>query len=259
MSTNVSTALTALRRVEHCMGTVFTFDIRPPGVDESVVDHAVRWLHWVDATFSTYRADSQISRLGRGELNLRDCSAHVRTVLSRCRELEAESCGYFSAYPAGHLDPSGYVKGWAIERVSDLLVAAGSTNHSVNGCGDVQCVGQSAAGQPWRIGITHPHHRADLIAIVVGTGADLAVATSGTAERGHHVLDPHTACAPVGLASLSVSGPRLAEADAYATAAFAMGTDALDWLEQLDGYHGFVVASDGTTRATCGWAHADEH
>ncbi len=102
--------------------------------------------------------------------------------------------------PGGTLDPSGYVKGWAIQTASDILLAGGSTNHSVNGGGDVQCVGDSAPGQPWRNGVTHPQRPGDLVA-----GSGIAVATSGTSERGHHVLNPHTQRAPLGL-GLAVAG-----------------------------------------------------
>lgn len=246
-----SAFLAAGRRVERCMGTAFSFDVRPPGVAESAVDEAVRWLHQVDAVFSTYRSDSQISRIARGELGPKLAAPDVREVLARCRQLEEDTGGYFSAYAAGALDPSGYVKGWAIERASDILRAAGSGNHCVNGGGDVQCVGTAGAGQPWRIGIAHPHRRGDLVGVVAA--ADLAIATSGTAERGAHVLDPHTGRPPTGLASVTVTGPRLADADAYATAAFAMGAQALDWLDELPGHCGFVVAADGRSRATTGW------
>lgn len=232
------------------MGTVFTLDVRAPGVPARAVDGAVAWLHRVDAVFSTYRPDSEVSRLGRGELALDSCSADVRAVLARCAELSAETGGFFSARPGGTLDPSGYVKGWAIERASELLRAAGSTNHCVNGGGDVQCVGEAAPGRPWRIGITHPARPGDLAGIVAGAaGADLAVATSGTAERGAHVLDPHTGRPPEGLLSVTVIGTRLADVDAYATAAFAMGTGALAWLAGRPDLRAQVVLADGTTRA----------
>ncbi len=120
---------------------------------------------------------------------LAQCSAQVVAILERCAALEAETDGYFSAYAGGCLDPSGLVKGWAIEAASDLLVAAGSTSHCVNGGGDVQCVGDSAPGVPWRVGIAHPLRAGELATVVTGT--DIAVATSGPAERGPHVLDPH--------------------------------------------------------------------
>ncbi len=246
-----------VRHVEHCMGTVFTIDVRSPGVPHRAVEEVVAWLHHVDAVFSTYRADSEVSRLGRGELALDSCSSDVRTVLARCAELAAETGGYFSARAGGGLDPSGYVKGWAIERASDLLRAAGSTNHSVNGGGDVQCVGWAAPGRPWRIGVAHPLDRTALAGVVEGApGADLAIATSGTAERGDHVLDPHTGQPPRGLASVTVVGTRLAAVDAYATAAFAMGTSAVDWLSGRPDLRSQVVHADGRAWSSPGFAAA---
>lgn len=239
---------TATRRVVHCMGTVFSFDVRPPGVPDAVLDDAAALLHDIDARFSTYRPDSEISRLARGELRAGDCSADVRLVLDECERYRQVTGGYFSAHAGGALDPSGYVKGWAIQRASALLSEAGSTSHSVNGGGDVQCVGDAAAGTPWRIGIADPRVPGEIVALAAGT--DFAVATSGAAERGAHILDPHTGRPPTGLASLTVVGPRLVEADVYATAGFAMGVAAAQWFESLPGYKAFAVTVDGDTWST---------
>jgi thiamine biosynthesis lipoprotein len=236
------------RHVEHCMGTVFSFDIRSPGVDPLVVDTVIGWLHWVDSTFSTYRADSQISRLGRNEITAADCGSEVREILERCDALEAETGGYFSPRAGGDLDPSGLVKGWAIERASDMLSAAGSTNHCVNGGGDVQCIGRPESDSLWRIGIAHPERPADLVGIASGT--HLAVATSGNAERGPHILDPHTRTSPTVLSSVTLVGRDLATTDAYATAAYAMSAAAPAWIETLVGYHGLVVFADGSEWAS---------
>lgn len=216
------------RHVEHCMGTVFSIDVRPPGVAAEAVREVVEWLHGVDAAFSTYRADSEISRLQRGELTLAACAPEVRDVLARCDELSDETDGFFDARYAGALDPSGYVKGWAIERAGDLLEAAGSVNHCINGGGDVQCLGNAAPGRPWRVGVTDPLRPGRLLG--TATGNRLAVATSGTAERGTHLVDPHSGHRPTTFASITVIGTRLADVDAYATAAFAMGERAADWL-----------------------------
>jgi thiamine biosynthesis lipoprotein len=240
------------RVVEECMGTVVSFDIRAPFVEPAVVADVIGWLHWVDATFSTYRTDSEISRIGRGELTPAGAAPEVRLILDRCAELSEQTDGYFSAFPAGSLDPSGLVKGWAIEQASDRLLAAGAVNHSVNGGGDVQCAGEAAPGRPWRIGVADPADRSRILAVVAGR--DLAVATSGSAERGAHLLDPHTGAPPTGLASVTVAGSRLATADAYATAAYAMGPAAPAWLARLAGYRSFVVRADGSTWASPGFA-----
>lgn len=233
------------------MGTVFSVEVRDPGVDERALDDVVRWLHWVDATFSTYKPGSEISRLGRGEIALAQCDPRVQDVLRLCDEVQRATDGYFSARAAGNLDPSGLVKGWAIEKASERLRTAGSANHCVNGGGDVQCAGDFAPGQPWRVGVTHPLLPRKLAGIVVGT--DLAVATSGIAERGEHVIDPHTGAPPSGLASVTVIGRHLTEVDAYATAAFAMGAKSQAWLEQLPGHWGFAITAEGGTWRTSGF------
>ena len=240
------------RRVEECMGTVFSIDVRGAGVPADVLDAAVRRLHWVDATFSTYRPDSVVSRLSRGELTAEECPAEVREVLGLVREAAAASDGYFTEAPHGFLDPTGIVKGWAVERASDMLVAAGSTSHVVNGGGDVQLVGESGAGRPWRVGIAHPLRPRQLVAVV--SARDAAVATSGTAERGRHIVDPHRGGPADGLASVTVAGPRLAWVDACATAAFAMGLDrGLAWLESLPDVEGLFVTPNGRTQHTTGF------
>jgi thiamine biosynthesis lipoprotein len=234
------------------MGTVVSFDVPAwAGGDSGPLGRAVRWLHWVDATFSPYRDDSEVSRLGRGSLALADCAPEVAEVLAACADVTARSGGYFTTTPGGRLDPSGYVKGWAIERAAAMLTESGSTAHTVNGGGDIQCVGDRGPGQPWRVGITDPL-RPGALALVVA-GRDFAVATSGVAERGPHIIDPHTGQPATGLASITVVGPSLAAADAYATAAFAMSRHARDWAESLDDYEAFAIGPDGATWQTGGF------
>ncbi|MFJ4680970.1 MULTISPECIES: FAD:protein FMN transferase [unclassified Kitasatospora] len=230
------------------MGTVFSFAVRDPGPETGpAIRRAVRRLHRIDALFSTYRPESGISRLDRGELTLAEADPEVRWVLERCAELGAETGGYFTARPGGRLDPSGYVKGWAVEEAARTLRESGSAHHCVSGGGDVQ-----TAGGPWRIGIADPH-RAGAVARVV-TGHDLAVATSGTAERGPHIVDPHTGLPSDSYASLTLVGPRLARLDALATAAFAMGAPrALPWLAGK-GVRALAIHPDGRQETTAGWS-----
>ncbi len=238
------------------MGTVVSFDVRiDAGASESTmraaIGRAVEWLHWVDAVFSTYKEDSQISRLGRRELALGDCDPRVAEVLDLCAQVHATTNGYFAVSFAGRLDPTGLVKGWAIQRASELLSAGGSRRHSVNGGGDVSVVGEPEPGRAWNIGIAHPAHPGAFASVV--RLRDGAVATSGTAERGAHIVDPFTGAPARDLASVTVVGADLTFADSYATAAVAMGHAARDWLEDLDGYEGFAVAQDGTGWWTSGY------
>jgi thiamine biosynthesis lipoprotein len=196
--------------------------------------------------------DSDISRLDRGELAPDQCDPLVAEVLAHCRAVASETDGYFTDHPGGRLDPSGWVKGWAVERASALLSAAGFTDHTVTGGGDVQARGQAAPGQAWRIGVADPL-RPDHLVAVLSAGGDFAVATSGTAERGAHILDPHTGRPAEGLLSLTVVGPTLARTDAYATAAFAMGPRrALRWLTARPDHEALAVLPDGTRLGTPG-------
>ncbi|MCM2579166.1 FAD:protein FMN transferase [Streptomyces meridianus] len=235
------------------MGTVFSFDVRGPDIPalRRALDDAVTLLHRVDEVFSTYRPDSAVSRLGRGETVLEECPSEVALVLGLCEEAGRVSGGWFSHTPGGTLDPSGLVKGWAIEAAARLLREAGASGSCVNGGGDLQLCGEASAGAPWRIGVADPLRRGLLAAVV--SGRDLAVATTGTAERGLHVLDPRTGRPVAPLASATVTGPGAGLTDAYATAAFAMGGAALDWVASLDGYEALLIGRDGRTACTPGF------
>jgi FAD:protein FMN transferase len=229
--------------VRHIMGMPIGIAVRDPRrVD---VEPAFDWLRTVDATFSTYRDDSDICRLDRGELTIAECRPEVDEVLTRARELERATGGYFSVRPAGRLDPSGLVKGWAIDGAAKKLGEAGAVTFCINAGGDV-----IARGGPWRVGIRHPIELDKLAAVL--TVNDLAVATSGEYERGAHIVDPHTGTRPTGLQSVTVVGPDLATADAYATAAFAMGADGPAWTASLPGYEALSITTDGKVLQTGG-------
>jgi thiamine biosynthesis lipoprotein len=234
-----------LRRVEQVMGTPISLDLAddlPRAALDELADDCYRWLREVDRRFSTYQPDSEVSRFGRGELPFDDLSPDLRAVLARCADLWTATDGYFDAYAAGGLDPSGYVKGWSAQVASDRLLAAGAGNHCLNAGGDVRVRGHNAAGRPWRIGIRHPWDPA--LTCWVLSGTDLAVATSGVYERGHHVIDPRTGAPAHGLRSVTVVGTDLGEADAYATAAVAMGVRGVRWLGGLPGYECAAVTDD---------------
>lgn len=238
--------------VEECMGTVFSIDIRDPGSWSGAIGEVTGWLHHADAVFSTYRPGSDISRIRRGELSAAAADPLVSEVLGLCARAEAATGGFFTASWRGGTDPTGLVKGWAIERASRILRARGSGNHSVNGGGDIQLAGEASPGQAWRVGISDPFDRTRLLTVV--TGRDIAVATSGVAERGAHIVNPRTGAPAADLASVTVTGRSLTTADACATAAFAMGPGALAWAAAMPGLEALVVAADGTVSRTPGFA-----
>jgi thiamine biosynthesis lipoprotein len=246
-------------RVEHLMGTVVSIDIRGAGdgVDVAApLDEAIALLHDVDARFSTYRADSEIQRLDRGDLDLADASPDVRRVLARCAQLRDETGGFFYARAAGRLDPSAFVKGWAAQQAADLLLFAGLTDFCVSAGGDLVVRGGALPERAWRVGIQHPDDRGAVAAAI--EVSDLAVATSGTYERGEHLLDPRDAGAPTGVVSVTVIGPDLGTADAYSTAAFAMGLDGPAWTAGVAGYEAMTILDDGTVLCTRGFPQPQE-
>lgn len=231
-------------RVEHIMGMPIQIDLRDGDVDPCALDEAFDSLRSADAVFSTFDPGSEISRLGRGELSIAQCSPEVDEVLTRCEQLRRDTGGYFHVRAGGTLDPSGLVKGWAVARAADSMAAAGALNFSINAGGDVLSRGAPAAGEVWRIGIQHPLRPDKIAAVVAGT--DVAVATSGEYERGAHVLDPHTGQPPTGLLSATIVGPDLPTADAYATATFAMGAEGPVWSAGLDGYETLCITTEQT-------------
>jgi thiamine biosynthesis lipoprotein len=239
----------ALRRVETVMGTTVSVEVQPPLVSETILDEVFDQLHDIDARFSPYKPESEISRLMRGELHEEDASLDVRHVIAACDHLAIVTDGAFDARhhrTDGRLDPSGFVKGWAIEEAAWLIDSAGGRNYWINAGGDIVARGKAAPGRPWRVGIRHPD-RADRVAAVLAV-SDRAVATSGAYERGGHITDPRTGLVAVGLRSVTVVGPRLAFTDAYATAVYAMGIDGLAWLTagvERTAYAAYAITDDG--------------
>jgi FAD:protein FMN transferase len=238
------------------MGMPVVVDIRDEVVDGDVLQRMFEWLRFADATFSTHKDDSEISRLNRGELGLAEALPEVREVLDRCEALRVETDGYFDvrAAAADAIDPSGLVKGWAVDRAASILIDAGLRNFAVNVAGDMRLRGRAVPESCWSVGIQHPLEQGSIAAVVEAN--DLAVATSGAYERGNHVLDPHTRRPPVGVLSVTIVGPELATADAYATAAFAMGEAGADWTARLRGYEAMTILADERVLSTPGFPSA---
>lgn len=246
-------AVPGICRVEHVMGMPVVVDIRDEDADETVAAEVFDWFRFVDATFSTYKETSEVSRLNRGELALADAHPDVKEIVGRSEALRLETDGYFDARARDrdYFDPSGLVKGWSVDRAASLLEHAGMRNYAVNAGGDVRVRGRAVPELAWRIGIAHPLDRLAVCATIEAT--ELAVATSGEYARGRHVFDPHTNRPPDGVLSVTIAGRELATADAYATAAFAMGAKAAHWTARLRGYEAMTVLADGSVLKTPGF------
>lgn len=241
-----------VRHAETVMGTVVSFAVVPGGLSRqaatAAIEAACAALHCADATFSTWDSRSAVSRLRRGAATLDELPAEVAEVLEVCEGARKASGGWFDpwAIPGG-VDPTGLVKGWALDNALAVLRKAGTEAAMVNGGGDIAVFGSPAPGQSWRIGIRHPWRTGGLAAIIDVTAA---IATSGSYERGDHLLNPFTREPASQAASATVTGPSLTFADALATAVAVGGDEALGVVAGLDEYAGYLIRRDGSEADT---------
>lgn len=229
---------------------------RTPAVADTV-EAAFAELRRCDALFSTYKADSEISRINAGTLPLADADPLIHEILALGHEARELTGGLFDIRLPDtggrlRLDPSGIVKSWAAQRAFTLL-AVDNLDICLNAGGDV-VVATGAGGRPWRIGIEDPDAPTTLVGVLErGHGG---VATSGSRARGAHLIDPRDGSRPHALRQVSIAGPCLIRADILATAAFVHGPGTTTWLQQFPGYEALVVASDGEITATAGLSAA---
>jgi FAD:protein FMN transferase len=244
------TAEPVVVRTHKAMGTmasVHVHDRAAVGVIDAAVADMWAELDRLESMLSTFRADSEISRINRGELHALDASPEVLEVIDACTWLEHASGGAFRARRplTGELDPAGFVKGWAAELAARSLDRAGLRQWYLSVGGDIQTRGVARDGSPWRIGIADPN-RKDVGSVRAMVEVDgLAVATSGTAARGLHLWDGRNDDAVDAIASMTVVGPHLTWADAFATAAFVMGVNGVEWVARFDGYRAVAINKDG--------------
>ena len=241
------------RRVERAMGTMVSLYLPEGGADSEAADAAFAWLHEVDERFSPFKPESEVRRVIRDEIPMSQVSTDLREIFEIADAVETLSGGAFDIRgfrPDGRPDPTGVVKGWSIDRAGAILLAAGIDRFYLSAGGDVLVRGGQEWGEPWKVGVAHPF-APDAVALVL-QGNDLAVATSGTTERGQHITDPHSGRAADELLTVTVAGPGLARADAYATAAFAMGVEGLRLIDALPGYYAAGITHDARLITTRG-------
>ncbi len=239
-----------MKKTKIVMGMPATVEIIDKAATGDVFDEVFDYFHEVDAKYSTYKLSSEISKVNQG-LPKNKWSAEMKQVLDLCEQTKQQTDGYFEISHAGKLDPSGLVKGWAIHNAAQLL-AKRFRNFYVEIAGDVEIHGSSAEGQLWRIGIRNPFKREEIVKIIELT--DKGVATSGTYIRGQHIYDPKNSSADLeAVASLTVIGPNIYEADRFATAAFAMGKRGIEFIEKLDGFEGYMISGDKLATLTSGF------
>jgi thiamine biosynthesis lipoprotein len=242
-----------LHHEEQVMGTVVTIDAyddpaTSAGPITPYLALALGSLHHSDEVFSTWKSESPMSRLRRGELDLAQAPDEVREVLVACAKARELSRGWFDpwALPGG-VDPTGYVKGWAAQRALNHLRGSGVHGAIINAAGDIAAFGAPSLRASFRCGIANPALPSELLAVVALDGC---LATSGTYERGQHLLNPRSGLFATRVDSASVTGPDLGMADALATALAVAGDDLLAGIDEMAGYEAFTVSFDGQRRWT---------
>lgn len=234
------------------MGMPITVEIADPAATSLMINKVFDYFKYIDETFSVYKPESEISKINKGLLTENNYSIDMKEVLALCEKTKTETRGYFDIVKNGRLDPSGLVKGWAIWQAAKLLEKLGFENYYVDAGGDIQVHGRNSQREKWTVGIRNPFNREENVKIL--EIEDEGVATSGTYIRGQHIYDPFSPGKPlVEVVSLTVIGPNIYEADRFATAAFAMGREGIDFIENLKGFEGYAVETNRRATYTSGF------
>lgn len=240
-----------MKRQQEIMGMNVVLEIADKNVGESIFDKIFSCLRDVDERFSPYKKNSELSRMNRGEISADNLSQEMKEVLKLSEQTKNDTNGYFDIRkPDGSIDTCGMVKGWAIQRASEILDKEGFKNYCLEIAGDIQVKGNNSEGKPWAIGIRSPVEPfTDIIKVL--SVSDRGIATSGSSARGEHIYDSHTKKpAQSSIISITVIGPNIYEADRFATAAFAMGERGIDFIEGLSGFEGYSINRDGIATMT---------
>jgi thiamine biosynthesis lipoprotein len=236
------------------MGMPVTVEIADRSATQNDVEEVYSYFDYIDRTFSTYKNDSEISRINRREIGEEEWSGDMRRVLALSKLTQAETNGFFDIRkPDGSLDPSGLVKGWAIKNAADLLEKKGYKNFYVDAGGDIQTKGLNKEGKKWSVGIRDPFAAPEIKIVGSVYLSGEGIATSGTYVRGDHIYNPYEAAAPQGIASITVIGPDVYEADRFATAAFAMGKKGIEFIGSQYGLEGYMIDDKGIAMWTRGF------
>lgn len=241
-----------MRETRFIMGMPITLVVPGDHVRQQDLDVVFGEFTAVDAQFSPFKHDSEISRFNRGEILEKELTLRVREIFALSKKTKQETAGYFDiTRPDGTIDPCGMVKGWAINNAAQQLAAMGFPNFCVSAGGDIQCHGVKDDGGEWTVGIRNPFMPDEIVKVLTPKGR--GVATSGNYTRGDHIYNPHTGkYGSDNVVSLTVIGPDVLEADRYATAAFAMGREGICFIERMPDLEGYEIHASGTARMTSG-------
>lgn len=161
------------------------------------------------------------------------------------------------------LDPGGIGKGYAVDRVSDLLRSQGVAAALIGaGTSSFYAIGAPPGTDGWAVRVRDPFGAAEPLSTV--RLRDASLSTSGSYEnyfvrdgrRYSHIIDPRTGEPVEGTLQVTVIAPLAIDSDALSTALFVLG--AVDGRAVVEGASGtsvlFIEGSRATmTTATVGW------
>ncbi len=233
-----------MKEIRIIMGMPVTVEIlgQPDSLAAAMTEKVFDYFAYVDQTFSTYKKISEIEKINDGLLPENAWSEDMREIFALAQKTKEETNGYFDIVNnEGRLDPSGIVKGWAIWNASKLLTDAGAKNFYIEAGGDIQVAGLGPSGGGWKVGIKNPFNTKEIIKAVFLKHNE-GIATSGNYERGAHIYNPKNRQATVAdVASITVVGPNVYEADRFATAAFAMQEEGIGFIQKRQGLAAYMV------------------
>jgi thiamine biosynthesis lipoprotein len=232
------------------MGMPIKVGIVNPQASATSLNLVFDYFDEIDRRFSPYKPDSEVSRINDGPPEA-EWSSQMQEVMRLSEQTKRQTNGYFDVYHAGRFDPSGLVKGWAINNAAQLLRSHGLAHFYIDAGGDIQVNGRDEHNELWSLGIRNPFNRDEIVKVIQTDRA--GVATSGTAIRGQHIYNPLDAKPLTEIASLTVIGPDIYEADRFATAAFAMGRQGIMFIEQLNGFEAYMIDTNKQATMTSGF------
>ena len=233
-------------------GTILYVEAASTTSDEAELNVGIeelkRYVHKVDAIFSPFKSESEVSRIRRKELSVEESSPEMQEIWQLCLVAKELTQGAFDPWAVKKgFDPSGYVKGWAADHCVAILKSHGAEHVQINAAGDLSLLGGSEPGAPWSIGIRDPENKFKIVKVFELVSG--AIATSGQYEIGAHIINPRDGMIAIGAASATVMGPDGGLADALATALMVDGKDgaAIFNKPELKDYSAWIIERHSET------------
>lgn len=228
-----------MKTLAYHMGMPITVNIVGLDNNNSLFREVFDYFIYVDNKFSTYKDNSEITQINKHQINKTDYSEDMVNVLDLSEQTKKDTFGYFDININNSLDPSGLVKGWSIWNASKIISSKGYENFYIDAGGDIQANGLNDEGKPWTVGIKNPFKQEEIVKVL--SLSNKGIATSGTYIRGNHIINPINKSEADDIASITIIADNVYEADRFATAAFAMGEDGINFIEKRSGLEGYMI------------------